>query len=224
MKQWNEMYKVKGRIFTQVQEDLPKIVSLFKKRKVITVLDLGCGTGRHVIYLAKKGFDVYGFDIAEEGIGQTKTWLKKENLKANLKVGSIYDKLPYPDDFFDAIISTQTFHHQKIQVIRRAIKELERVLKPRGLVFMTFRKRKFNKNHLKNAIIEKYGHQKNRYKVIAPRTYMPIEGGEKGLFHYIFNKKLIKKEFNDFKIINIGASKDRRHYSFLGELKNEKNN
>lgn len=219
MKQWNEIYKTQGRVFNQVQEDLPKLASLFKKRKVSNVLDLGSGTGRHVIYLAKKGFHVYGLDIADDGIRQTKLWLKKEKLKADLKIGSIYDKLPYPDNFFDAIISTHTFHHQKIQNIRNGIKELIRILKPHGLVFMTFRKRKFNKNWEKYAIIEKYGQQKNRYKVIAPRTYVPIEGHEKGLPHYLFNKKSIKKEFSEFKVINIWVASDKRHYSFLGELK-----
>jgi ubiquinone/menaquinone biosynthesis C-methylase UbiE len=218
MKQWNEIFKAKGRVFSCVQEDMPKILKLFKNHKIKKVLDLGCGTGRHVIYLAKNGFEVYGLDIAEEGIRQTKVWLKKTRLKANLKVGSIYAKLPYSDNFFDAVISTHTFHHQKIEVIRQAIKELIRVLKSGGLIFMTFRKRKFNKNWAKNTIIEKYGRQKNRYKVIAQRTYMPIEGGEKGLPHYLFNKKLIKKEFDHFKVLNIWVALDKRHYSFLGEL------
>lgn len=38
-------------------------------------------------------------------------WLKEEGLKANLKVDDIYKKLPYPDNLFDTIISTQTLRH-----------------------------------------------------------------------------------------------------------------
>lgn len=140
-------------------------------------------------------------------------------MQANLKVGSIYKRLPYKDNFFDAIISTNTIHHGRIQDIRQAIQEVERVLKPKGLIFITVRKRKFRKFYPKFTIIEKYGKQKSRYKVIGPRIYVPIEGGEKGLIHYLFNKELIRKEFKNFKILNIWIDSNKRHYCFLGELK-----
>jgi ubiquinone/menaquinone biosynthesis C-methylase UbiE len=219
MKQWNTMFKKYGKIFKQPQEDVLEISNLFKKRHVRKILDLGCGTGRHTVYLAKKGFDAYGIDIAEEGIKILKQWLKKEKLQANLKIGSIYKKLPYPDNFFDAVISTNTIHHERIQNIRKAIKEIERILKPSGIIFLTVRRRKFIKNWQKNKIIEKYGKQANRYKVIGPRTYMPIEGGEKGLPHYLFNEKLLRKEFKNFKNDKIWVTSDKRHYGFLAELK-----
>jgi ubiquinone/menaquinone biosynthesis C-methylase UbiE len=219
MQQWNNIFKKKGKVFTEVHEDIPEILKLFKKYKVKRILDLGSGTGRHVVYFAKKGFDVYGIDIAKEGMNITKAWLKKEHLKANLKIGSIYKKLPYPDDFFEAVISTLTIHHSRIENIRKAIKEVGRVLKPNGLIFMTFRKRRFKEKWPKNTIIEKYGKQKVRYKVLGPNSYVPIEGGEKGLIHYLFTKESLKKEFKDFKIYNIGVDSDGRNYSLLGEIK-----
>ncbi|XOB41730.1 MAG: class I SAM-dependent methyltransferase [Candidatus Nealsonbacteria bacterium] len=220
MKQWDKIFKKYGKVFTKIERDLPKIVKIFKKHNVKKVLDLGSGTGRHVIYLAKNGFEVYGIDISEEGIKITKNWLRENELKAGLKVGSIYKKLQYKDNFFDAVISTSTIHHARIKTIRKAIKEIERILKPGGLIFITVRKRKLKKFWPKSTIIEKYGKQKSSYKVIGPRTYIPIEGGEKGLIHYLFNKELIKKEFKNFKINNIWIDSKRRHYCFLGELKN----
>jgi len=219
MQQWNKIFKKKGKVFTGVQEDIPKILTVFKKHNVKRILDLGSGSGRHVIYFAKKGFDVYGIDIAKEGIKITKSWLEKERLQANLKIGSIYKKLPYQNNFFDAVISTNTIHHARIKNIRKAIREIERVLKPNGLIFITVRKRKFRRFYPKLTIIERYGKQKTRYKVIGPRTYVPMEGGEKGLIHYLFNKKLLKKEFKNFKIYDIWVDSNRRHYCLLGELK-----
>ncbi len=221
-KQWNEIFEQYGKVFTKIQEDLPKIVKIFKKHGVKKILDLGCGSGRHTVYLAKRGFQVYGVDISKEGIKITKEWIKKEKLRANLKIGSIYRKLPYQDNFFDAIISTNTIHHAKIETIRKAIQEIERVLKPKGLIFITIRKRKFRKFWPKYTIIEKYGKQKARYKVIGPRMYTPIAGGEKGLIHYLFNKELIRKEFKNFKIYDIWIDSSGRHYCFLGELKGKK--
>ena len=55
--------------------------------------------------------------------------------------------------------------------------------------------------------------------IIAPKTYVPIEGKEKGLIHYLFNKETIQKEFNNFKIHDIWVDSTGRHYCFWGELK-----
>lgn len=219
MQQWNKIFKNKGRFFTKIQEDIPKILTLFKKHNVKRILDLGCGSGRHVVYFAKKGFDIYGIDIAKEGIKITKGWLGKEKLQADLKIGSIYKRLPYQNNLFDAVISTNTICHAKIKNIRKTIREIERILKPKGLIFITVRKRKFRRFYPKLTIIEKYGKQKTRYKVIGPRTYVPIEGGEKGLIHYLFNKDLLRKEFKNFKIYDIRVDFNRTHYCLLGELK-----
>ncbi|OGD56838.1 hypothetical protein A2V71_01005 [Candidatus Berkelbacteria bacterium RBG_13_40_8] len=93
MKQWNTIFQEQGKVFTEIQEDMPRVVELLKQRKAHKILDFGCGSGRHLVYLAKNDFEVYGFDIAEEGMKIAQEWLKKENLSANFKVGSIYGKL-----------------------------------------------------------------------------------------------------------------------------------
>jgi len=222
-KQWDKIFKQYGKFFTKPQEDIPRIAKLFKKKDVKRVLDLGCGSGRHVIYLTKHGFDVYGIDIAPRGIKIAKEWLKKEKLRANLKVGNVYKKLPHKKNFFDAIISTQALHHNKIEKIRKLIREIERILKPNGLIFITVRMALRAKGWRKNKIvIHRFGNKETRYKVIGHRIYTPIEGGEKGLIHFCFNKKLIRKEFKNFKIFNIWTKMG--HYCFLGELKSKKNN
>jgi len=211
MKQWDKIFKKEGKVFLKPQEDIPKIVKLFKKHNVKKVLDLGCGSGRHTVYLAKKNFDVYGFDIAKKGIKITTSWLKKEYLKAHLKVGDIYKKLPYKDNFFDAIISTQTLHHGSIGKIRKLIKEMERIIKSKGLIFVTVSKKGSKRKIPKEKLW--------KIKFIAPRTFIPLSHDEKGLVHYWFNKKLLRKEFKNFKIYDIWVERRGRHYCLFGELK-----
>ena len=205
LKQWEEIYKRYGKFLVDPQEDMDRVVALFKEHNVRKVLDLGCGSGRHLIYLAKHGFAVYGIDLAETGIKIAKDWLDEKNLQAKLEIGSVYEKLPYDDDFFDAIVSIRVIHHAKIGDIRKAIKEIQRVLKPRGLIFITVRKRISKKRRLK-------------FKTLDSRTYIPIEGDEKGLIHYLFNKKLLKTEFRNFKIHAIWVDREN-YYCLLGELK-----
>lgn len=212
MKQWNNVFKNKGKFFLKPQEDMPKISRLFRENKTERVLDLGCGSGRHTIYLAKKGFAVYGIDAAPKGIQIAKDWLKKEKLRAKLKIGNIYKRLPYPDNFFDAMVSTQSLHHNRIGNIRRLIKEIERTLRPGGFIFITVNRKRPKKDIPKERLWE--------IKIIAPRTYIPLSHDEKGLVHYWFNKKLLRKEFKNFKINRIWIDSIRSHYCFLGKLKN----
>ncbi len=102
---WDELYRQQGRVFTEPHEDMPGIVQLLKSRGASTVLDLGSGTGRHTVYLARSGFSLFGLDNSPEGINVTRQWLADEGLAANLQLQSMTEKLPYEDAFFDAVIS-----------------------------------------------------------------------------------------------------------------------
>jgi ubiquinone/menaquinone biosynthesis C-methylase UbiE len=172
---------------------------------------LGCGAGRHLVYLAQKDFDVYGIDISREAIKKAKLRLNKLGFSANLKVGSMAS-LPYRDNFFDALISTTTIHHGMIQQIKKTIREIERVMKPAGLIFITVPKKRSKKKIPKERL---FG-----IKFIAPRTFIILGGEEKGLPHYQFNKDLLRKNFKNFKIIKLWVN-DKGSYCFLGELKNK---
>lgn len=206
---WDRAFEKEGKIFIKSQEDMPKIVKFFKKEKTRKILDLGCGSGRHLVYLAKRGFDVYGIDISKHGIQIAKDWLKKEDLKAHLKVGDFYKKLPYENNFFDAIISIVALHHGKIENIRKLTGEMKRILKPQGLIFVTLHKKLPKKKIPKEKL---FG-----IKYIAPRTYIILGGPEKGMPHYNFNKKILKKEFKDFKFLDLWA--EPGHYCLLAKVK-----
>jgi len=52
-----------------------------------TVLDIGCGTGGHLIPFVKKGLKVTGFDLSKTMIMQAEEKLRKTNIKANIQVG-----------------------------------------------------------------------------------------------------------------------------------------
>lgn len=191
LKQWDEIYKRYGKLLVNPQEDMEKIVEVFKDHTVKKVLDLGCGSGRHRIYLAERSFEVYGIDLAETGIKIAKEWLEEKDLQANLKIGSVYKKLPFEDNFFDAVISVRVIHHARVEDIRKVIKEIQRVMKPRGLIFMTVRKRIPKKRRLK-------------FETLDSRTYIPTEGDEKGLIHYLFDKRLLRKEFANLNSRHLG--------------------
>ena len=119
------------------------------------VLDIGCGIGRIAIpltnFLNNQGsYD--GFDIVEKGI----SWCRKHistsfpnfkflhvdlkndfyNLKTEQKAKNFI--FPYLDRIFDLIILTSVFTHMLIEDVENYIKEIYRVLKPRGKCLVTF--------------------------------------------------------------------------------------
>ncbi|NCN39080.1 MAG: hypothetical protein COY38_01665 [Candidatus Aenigmarchaeota archaeon CG_4_10_14_0_8_um_filter_37_24] len=207
--QWEKIFKEQGDVFEKPHEYLKFFLKKLKKKNYKRVLDLGCGAGRHLIYLSSSGFDTYGIDLSETGIKICNKKLKEKNLKTNLKLGNIYERLPYPDNFFDAIISVQVLYHSRIKKIRKLIREIERILKPRGLIFITAMKTKRKNGMTKTT----------KYRKIGERTFMPLDGWEKGLPHFYFNKRLIRKEFSNFKIEKIWLDSTLRYYCFVGELK-----
>ena len=49
------------------------------------ILDLGCGTGRHSIELAKRGYDVTGIDLSESQLNRAKEKAATQNLAINFE-------------------------------------------------------------------------------------------------------------------------------------------
>lgn len=219
MNQWEKIYQ-KYKSYGASLDYLPETVNLFKQRRVERILDLGCGSGKHAIYLSENGYDVYGFDISQMAIETAREITKNKNLPIDFRTGSMYEKFPYKNDYFDAIVNIRVINHGKIQQIRKTIREIERVLKPGGLIFIGVQRiisRQKTEVRFFNSI---------KVKMLDENTYYPLEGREKGIIHYIFNKKLIKQEFKNFKINKFwlfrGKEKWERYYYFIGELKNRK--
>ncbi len=108
------------------------------ENKKLKVLDAGCGTGSIATELKKKypDIDLYGIDIDEDMLLIAKAKIKKMASKIKLKKASI-DKLPFPNNYFDAVYSSLVFHHLPGEIKPKAISEIYRVLKKNGKFFIS---------------------------------------------------------------------------------------
>lgn len=105
------------------------------RQEKIKILEVGCGLGGNLWMLAKEGFEAYGMDSSDEGLKLCAQLLKsKWGVHADLKVGNFF-KLPYPDQFFDAVVDVVSLQHVDIAGHRKALVEVVRVLKPGGRLF-----------------------------------------------------------------------------------------
>ncbi len=96
------------------------------------VLDVGCGGGRHVVYLLRLGLSVTGGDRCPLALAETRRWLSREQLQATL-VQLEMTTLPFDSGSFDAVLSVNVLHHAQPHLARAAVREVWRVLRPGGL-------------------------------------------------------------------------------------------
>lgn len=97
-KSYEEEPFVKG---TEGEVDfLEKELDFNKDKKII---DIGCGTGRHSLELAKRGYNVTGIDLSESMISQAKRKKNEAGLDVNFQVKNALD-LDYSKQFDLSII------------------------------------------------------------------------------------------------------------------------
>jgi len=188
---------------------LKLLKNIDKKPGKIKILDLGCGSGRHTVELARLGYEVYSIDLSRAGLELTNKQLKKKRLKAELKHADVFIGLPYEDNFFDAILAVGILYHSTLSNINNLVNEITRVLKKNGIYFGT------------SSISVKYSMYVNngeRYIQIENNTYFPLDGREKYLVHHYFSKKELLNLFsNPFK--NVKIFEDNENYYVTTAIK-----
>ncbi|MEW4447184.1 class I SAM-dependent methyltransferase, partial [Vibrio cholerae] len=85
------------------------------------VLDIGCGEGKLVAELVNSGVDAFGLDISDVVIERANS-----RLKGRFKQGSILE-LPFQDNHFDTVVSTDCMEHLTPDDVPAALKEICRV-------------------------------------------------------------------------------------------------
>lgn len=114
------------------------IVEMAKIKPGDKVLDVGCGTGALTLtaekYAGPSG-SVYGIDASPEMIDVAKKKAQHNGSATVFEIGLI-EKIAFPDATFDVVISRLMIHHLPDDLKRQAFKEIYRVLKSGGLVFI----------------------------------------------------------------------------------------
>ncbi len=188
------LYTKYGYPKTDIFED---IFNTYKLKGNESILDIGCGFGDLLIRLREEGHKgkLDGVDISEGMIKEAKEDSKGLDIQFNV---SKAEELPFKKENFDIIICKHSLYHFQLN---KAIKEIERCLKKRGILIFTLnsysQKSKYYSEKYKSLISEEL----NNFNFVDTGNNLNFEG-----YHKYFKNFLILKEVKVHRYITLKES------------------
>jgi len=140
--QWDMFERMKIKYLDKL---FPKVDN---NRTQVKSLECGCGGATVSVYFSKKGYKTIALDFVLEALRVAKNNFKKMFAQGHLLCADV-EKIPIKDNTFDIVMSFGLIEH--FHEIGPQIKEMVRVLKPRGLLFLDISP---NGYHIKNKTFQ----------------------------------------------------------------------
>jgi len=185
---WNQALQFMPGRWTEVAEELYPFSGELHRRGCREVYDLGCGVGRHTIFLARQGFTVSASDISPSAIEHTRAALEQAGVDATLQQLDMRD-WPFEDRCFDAVVAYNVVYHAMRGEVEAVLAGARRTLRPGGLLFITF----------KSTLDSEY----RKGRELAPFTWAPLSGVEKDVAHYYVDEAEAKRLLKDFELLSM---------------------
>lgn len=167
----------------------------------IKILDVACGEGTETRILADSETTVFGVDLKDE-FRPTNSNIVFRQMDST--------KLEFPDNYFDCVVSMETIEH--IKDYNRFLGEIDRVVKPEGLVIIStpnkkfFQKmlgkyypgynpyhvREFTTSEMKNALAKHYS-KIDVYLQLATHKKPQLISILHGISHLFFTSKIVRR-------------------------------
>lgn len=136
MYQWNK--ENKNNLVYPDEEVIRIIKKFFLPSGAKSVLDAGCGSGRHTLALLREGFEVRSLDSSQTALDIASELTAPYGNNVKYELGNLAC-LPFEDASFDAVLCWGVLHYLSGEEFSQSINELYRVLKPGGFIGLTLR-------------------------------------------------------------------------------------
>ncbi len=177
------------------EPDVEAFVPQLKKHSAQTVLDLGCGVGRHALYLAREGFHVTAVDLSTNGLNHLHQEAVREALEIDLRIAAMTDlestrryltrgpldarllEISGESDIstatIDYLLAWNVIYHGDLNALRASLGEIARVLRPAGW--------------FQGTLLSKHNVNFKQGKEIASDTWINADKDDKGHPHCYVN-------------------------------------
>lgn len=101
------------------------------------ILDIGCGAGSNVLFLARAGFEAHGVDLSPGAVRAAVTRARAADVAMDVRVGDAL-ALDFPEGRFGGLVDIGCFH--TVPISRRAdyAREVARVVRPKGAFVLSW--------------------------------------------------------------------------------------
>jgi SAM-dependent methyltransferase len=136
-KKWDNFYKKQGRYYIAPHMAFSRVINKFRDLRINKVLDLGCGSGRHLITLAEKGFDVTGVDFSPAAVDMAERWLEAKKLPGKVYATDINETIEsIKSGSFEAVLAVNSIHYTDEENFEDTLNEINRILEDGGLLLL----------------------------------------------------------------------------------------
>ena len=118
-----------------------------RERRSVKILEIGCGLGNNLRFIAGEGFDTYGVDVSPTAVERARVLLAADGQGANISVACA-GNLPFADESFDMVVDRGALTCIPDPVYDASLLEARRVLKVGGHFLFT----PFAESHSSNGI------------------------------------------------------------------------
>jgi SAM-dependent methyltransferase len=101
------------------------------------VLDIGCGAGTNVLFLAQQGFEAHGVDLAPDAVRAARARARSAGVTVDVREGDAL-ALEYPDARFGGLVDIGCFHTLPPRRRPDYAREVARVLAPGGAFVLSW--------------------------------------------------------------------------------------
>jgi len=190
------------------------VKELKAKNKTPTAIDLGCGLGQLSRYFSDRGFHVTALDFSETALNI----LKHHSPNVRTLVHDMTTPFPFADSSYDIVIANLTLHYFTEKDTRSIIAEIERILKPGGVLVGSVVSTEEYACELvnpKNKFVKFVEHEPNFFHEISSKKEKHIR---------FFSKECLDKFFHAFEFIYLEnkfrqrMGKSKGAWEFVGRL------
>lgn len=124
---WAEVYDHDANPLLALEEPILR-ATIGNQIAGVSILELGCGTGRHTAWLASAGAKVTAVDFSVGMLEQARKKLSADNV--TFLTHDLHEPIPLADEMFEMVVSGLLLEH--IRKLHPFFSEARRVLKPGG--------------------------------------------------------------------------------------------